>query len=83
MILQAAASFATAVGLGFAIHTWRRGQRIRRAEWLSKLYEKFYENPEFRKTRRLLDYEGAHRQQLLADLKAEKDSKPVEDWSTT
>lgn len=42
---------------GFALHTYRRSQRQRRAEWLDSLYTRFFEQPQYKRMRRLLDYE--------------------------
>ena len=41
---------------GFALYTYHRSQRQRRAEWLDSLYVRFYEQPPYKRMRRLLDY---------------------------
>ncbi len=61
---------------GFALYTFWRNQKVRRAEWLASLYERFYLNPEFRKTRALLDYDSAERTDLLRSLETDP-----ENWS--
>jgi len=38
---------------------------VRRAEWLASLYERFYLNVDFKKTRALLDYDSPERTKLL------------------
>lgn len=45
---------ATAVLLGYL--QYRRSVRTRRAEWLSSLHEKFFENGRYDEIRQLLDY---------------------------
>jgi hypothetical protein len=44
------------VGGIVAVITYRRDSNRRRAEWLMSFYEKFYEEPRYKKTRYLLDY---------------------------
>ena len=36
----------------------RKGLRVRRAEWLASLYEKFYERSELKEVREILDCKG-------------------------
>ena len=50
---------------GFALYTFWRNQKVRRAEWLASLYERFYLNEGFKRTRALLDYASDERTQLL------------------
>ncbi|MBX9927862.1 MAG: hypothetical protein K2X99_03030 [Gemmatimonadaceae bacterium] len=45
------------VGASFALHSFRRAQRQRRAEWLSGLYSQFFETAHYKAIRRILDYE--------------------------
>lgn len=40
----------------FALISYRNGQRQRRAEWLDELYSRFYEQPHYKRIRRILDY---------------------------
>lgn len=44
-------------GGGWALLTYRREARLRRAEWIYRLFEKFYESEKFKPIRRILDYE--------------------------
>lgn len=41
---------------GFVLLTYRQSQRQRRAEWLDGLYTRFYEQPQYKRIRRVLDY---------------------------
>jgi hypothetical protein len=55
-ILQAALIVVSIVGGLVAVVTYRRDVDRRRAEWLMSFYEKFYEEPRYKKVRFLLDY---------------------------
>jgi hypothetical protein len=50
-------NIATVGVAAWAVWTYRNAQRQRRAEWLEGLYIRFYEQPQYKKIRRLLDYE--------------------------
>lgn len=56
-ILQAALLGVSIVGGIVAVVTYRRDVNRRRAEWLMSFYEKFYEEPQYKKVRFLLDYQ--------------------------
>jgi hypothetical protein len=45
------------LGGGFALYSYRQGQQQRRAEWLDGLYTRFYEQAQYKRIRRILDYE--------------------------
>ena len=45
-----------AIGATIALLTYRKDSRLRRSEWLYRLYKQFYENNGFDPVRRLLDY---------------------------
>ncbi len=49
-------------GLGFIVAaiTYRSQQRIKRAEWLKSLFEKFFETPGYKEARVWLDYGKLH-----------------------
>lgn len=49
------------------LYQYRRTTEQRRAEWLDQLAQRFYEQPNYKRIRRLLDYEE---QPQLANLKA-------------
>ncbi|MEE2692691.1 MAG: hypothetical protein VX640_14240 [Pseudomonadota bacterium] len=53
-LVEAAGLVAAALVAAF---TYRANLRQRRAEWLYKLFEKFYENRDYKPMRRLLDYQ--------------------------
>ncbi len=44
------------VGGIITICTYRQNSRLRRAKWLNSLYEKFYEQSNYKKMRRIIDY---------------------------
>jgi hypothetical protein len=64
------------VGAGFFLAAWtfRKNTRIRRAEWLASLYDKFYENRNLKDTRALLDYPSAERDELFRCLASDPDN---------
>jgi hypothetical protein len=49
-------AFAGIVGGGFALWTFVRASRTRRAEWLASLHEQFFEKGRYVSVRRVLDY---------------------------
>jgi hypothetical protein len=54
-------TIAVMIGAGAAlwgICVYFMNSRLRRAEWLGSLYEKFYERPELKAVREILDCEG-------------------------
>lgn len=69
-------SLGAVVGLvtaAVALQTYRRDAKLRRAEWLYRLYQQFYENDRFDPIRRLLDYEPEGEiDQLARDIEAEE-----------
>lgn len=52
-----AAILGAIVGL-WAIYVYFTNSRVRRAEWLASLYEKFYENSDLKAVREIVDCEG-------------------------
>jgi hypothetical protein len=44
------------VGGWIALVTYRGNLRLKRAEWMEKLHSKFYESPNYKRIRRILDY---------------------------
>jgi hypothetical protein len=48
-----------AVGGGIALVTYRGNVLLKRAEWLDKLYTKFFESANYKRMRRFLDYRPA------------------------
>lgn len=45
------------VGASVALMTYRRDAKLRRLDWLYRLYQQFYENDRFNPIRALIDYE--------------------------
>jgi hypothetical protein len=43
----------------FALKTYHDNVRLKRAEWIDKLHSKFFESPNYKRMRRILDYEPA------------------------
>ena len=66
-----------AVAGGVALYTFWRNQKVRRAEWLASLYEKFYGNDEFRKIRAVLDYSGVEGENLRRCLVSDPENAAV------
>ena len=69
--------FAAAVGAlsaGFAAISYRGSVRLKRAEWLQKLYQQFYEVDRYKKIREILDSERE-----LSDFHVLMDSHPNDD----
>jgi len=73
MMLEILKVFATVVGVVAAlwgIYVYFLNSRLRRAQWLASLYEKFYERPDLKGVRETLDCEGAESpnvRQLIQD----------------
>jgi hypothetical protein len=51
------ATIVGAVAALWAIYVYFTNSRLRRAEWLASLYEKFYERPDLKEIREILDCE--------------------------
>lgn len=57
------------IGVVVALLTYRRDAKLRRSEWLYRLYQQFYENDRFNPIRALVDYEPEQEiKQLTADI---------------
>ena len=56
-------------GLGFIVAaiSYRSQQRIKKAEWLKSLYEKFFENSTYKEVRVWLDYGFLHDRLTIGD----------------
>jgi hypothetical protein len=57
-ILKTIAAMIVAGTALWGIYVYFTNSRLRRAEWLASLYEKFYERPELKVVREVLDCEG-------------------------
>lgn len=55
-ILKIAGALVAVLGFPFAIFTYHRSARTKRAEWLSSLHEKFFESDRYANIRQILDY---------------------------
>lgn len=56
-----------AAGIIVAALSYRNQVRIRRAEWLKSLFEKFFENSTYKEVRVWLDYDILHNRLTVAD----------------
>src|SRR5947209_6475965 len=65
VLVPGLALLCTAIGAAFAIHTYWRNAKTRRAEWLYSLYAKFYEDSFYKEIRSILDYKPEKELQLL------------------
>ena len=64
-VLKALGGLIAVLSFPFALLTYARSVRTRRAEWLASLHEKFFESDRYREIRRVLDY---RREPEYADL---------------
>ena len=55
-LLKALGGLVALLGFLFALVTYRRSVKTKRAEWLASLHEKFFESDRYREIRRVLDY---------------------------
>jgi len=55
-VLNALGALSAGLRFPFALMTYARSVRTRRAEWLASLHEKFFESDRYREIRRVLDY---------------------------
>jgi len=62
------------IGILFAAGTYYFNRRLKRAEWLKSLHEKFYEDDLFKKARKWVDY-GDIEKELANDSDHEKEEK--------
>jgi hypothetical protein len=75
--LLAIGAVATVSTVILALRTFRTNLKVKRAEWLMKLYDKFYEDEERTRIRRLLD-PSEKREQLLDSLGSKRNNKDIE-----
>ena len=64
-LLKALGGLVALLGFLFALVTYRRSVKTKRAEWLASLHEKFFESDRYREIRRVLDYNA---EPLYSDL---------------
>lgn len=66
--IQATFYFVAVVGIWLSWKTFKANQRIRRAEWLRSLFEKFYESEKYKDVRRWLDFDDLRQKELGNDI---------------
>src|SRR5947208_14450538 len=66
--IQTSFYFFAAIGIWLSWKTFKANQRIRRAEWLRSLFEKFYESGNYKEVRRWLDFEDLLQKELGSDI---------------
>jgi hypothetical protein len=66
--VQACFYLVAAIGIWLSWKTFNSNQRLRRAEWLRSLFEKFYESPNYKEVRRWLDFEDLLQKELGNDI---------------
>ena len=66
--IQVVFYFVAAIGIWLSWKTFVANQRIRRAEWLRSLFEKFYESQNYKEVRRWLDFEDLRQRELGNDI---------------
>ena len=64
----------TALGVWLSWRTFKANQKIKRAEWLKSLYEKFYESELYKEVRKWIDFEKLD-SELLNDPNNSKEEK--------
>lgn len=64
------------LALSFLVAAWTfvRNTRVRRAEWLSSLYDTFYVKPHLKGVRAALDYEGSEHDELIRCIQSDKEN---------
>ena len=66
--IQAGFYFFAVIGIWLSWKTFNANQRIRRAEWLRSLFEKFYESQNYKEVRRWVDFEDLLQKELGNDI---------------
>ncbi len=68
----------TFVGGIWAFYTYLRNSRLRRAEWLLSVYEKFYEQDHYKRIRHVIDFQTSELDKLGQGLEAGGGNELVE-----
>lgn len=71
-------SVSVIIGVFLAVYTYLKTAKLKRAEWLCSLYEKFYEEPQYKKIRRILDYKSAELDKIRRGIKGGGDEELLE-----
>jgi hypothetical protein len=77
-ILQAMLLLVSVAGGIIAVITYRRDSNRRRAEWLMSFYEKFYEEPQYKRIRYILDYQPHEYEELKRAVESGQADERVE-----
>src|SRR5207237_7537449 len=72
LFAKIASTIGGLIAVFLAIFVYNRNSRVRRAEWLASLYEKFYEKPELRDIREILDCDAGDSNETTAVLESER-----------
>lgn len=59
-VTRIVAGFAAVIGIWIAATNYRAQTRLKQAEWLKSLFEKFFENSTYKEVRTWLDYGRLH-----------------------
>ena len=62
--LEPVVKIATVAGIIIALIQYRKNSQLEKAKWLAELYKKFYEEPNYKKMRAILDYPNAHKDEI-------------------
>ncbi len=79
-LFQILGLIATCIGIFIAAYTFYENSKIKRGEWLTKLFEKFYENKTFGDIRRELDYGRIESYLELNNISNAENEKHQEDF---
>jgi len=66
------------LGIILTICTYRRNSKLERTKWLYSLYEKFYEQQQYKDIRRIIDYETEEIEKIQKGIKEGNEVKLVE-----
>lgn len=66
-IIRVATGLTAVIGIWIAATNYRNQTRIKQAEWLKSLFEKFFENSTYKEVRTWLDYDLLHDRLYTAD----------------
>jgi hypothetical protein len=67
------------VGIVVTICTYRRNSQLERVKWLYSLAEKFYEQPQYKEMRRIIEYETKEIKTIEEGIKKVEDGKETEE----
>lgn len=73
--IDAGAKLTGALGVLVAAWSYQRQVRLKRAEWLKSLFEKFFENAQYKEVRVWLDYGELNLKLNSTDIRAKRDNE--------